>query len=73
MAHTMQQILADALTLPPVERAELIEKLFFSFDDVDRKTLDALWVAEAEDRLDAFQRGEFSTIPADEVFAKLSK
>ncbi len=73
MPHTMRQVLADALTLPPVDRAELIEELFFSFDVVDRKALDALWAKEAEDRIEAFQRGEFSAIPADEVFARPAK
>lgn len=73
MSHTMRQVLAEALSLPPVDRAELIEELFFSFDDVDRKALDALWAEEAEDRIEAFNRGEFSAIPADEVFAKLTK
>ncbi|GAM10689.1 putative addiction module component [Geobacter sp. OR-1] len=42
-----------------------------SFDDVDRKTLDVLWAMEAEDRIEAFRRGEFSAIPAEEVFSKL--
>lgn len=73
MTHTMRQVLADALALPPVERAKLIDKLFFSFDVVDRNALDALWAAEAEDRIAAFNRGEFSAISADEVFAKLEK
>ena len=73
MPHTMRQILADALTLPPVDRAELIEELFFSFDGIDRKTLDQLWADEAESRIDAFRRGEYAAIPADEVFAGLSK
>ena len=29
--HTMRQVLTDALELPPIERTELIEELFFSF------------------------------------------
>lgn len=73
MPHTMRQVLADAMTLPPVDRAELIEELFFSFDGIDRKQLDQLWADEAEDRIAAFERGEFAAIPAEEVFAKLSK
>ena len=68
-----EKALADAMMLPPVDRAELIEELFFSFDTVDRKAMDALWAEEAEDRIKAFQRGEFPAIPADEVFAKLAK
>ena len=73
MPHTMRQVLAEALMLPPVDRAELIDELFFSFDAVDRKLLDQLWAEEAESRIDAFRRGEFSAIPSDEVFARLVK
>ena len=68
-----EKALADAMSLPPVDRAELIEELFFSFDSADRKAMDELWAKEAEDRIEAFQRGDFSVIPADEVFAKLAK
>jgi len=71
--HSKNEVLAEALCLPPIERAELIEELFFSFDDDDRKIIDTLWANEAEERIEAFKRGEFSAIPADEVFAGLSK
>jgi putative addiction module component (TIGR02574 family) len=71
--HTMRQVLTDALALPPIERAELIEELFFSFDASSRKRLDLLWATEAESRIDAFERGEFAAIPAEEVFAKLNQ
>jgi putative addiction module component (TIGR02574 family) len=69
----MRQVLTDALALPPIERAELIDELFFSFDQDNRKRLDQLWAAEAESRIDAFERGEFAAIPAEEVFAGLNK
>lgn len=71
--HSMKEVLAEALCLPPIDRAELIEELFFSFDGDDRKVIDALWANEAEERVEAFKRGEFSAIPADEVFAGLAK
>lgn len=70
---SFEKALADAMMLSPVDRAELIEELFFSFDNASRKALDELWAQEAEDRIEAFNRGEFSAIPADEVFAKLAK
>jgi putative addiction module component (TIGR02574 family) len=71
--HTMRQVLTDALALAPIERAELIEELFFSFDRSSRKRLDQLWAKEAESRIDAFERGEFAAIPAEEVFSKLNQ
>jgi len=51
-----KQILAEALKLPPVERAELVENLLTSFEFQSRKKIDALWAQEVEDRIDAFER-----------------
>jgi hypothetical protein len=41
-----KQILAEALKLPPVERAELVENLLTSFEFQSRKKIDALWAEE---------------------------
>ncbi len=68
-----KQILAEALELPPVERAELVEKLLASFEFQSRKKIDALWAEEAEDRIDAFERGEMAAIPAGDVFGEIEK
>jgi len=73
MPNSMRQVLAEALALPPVDRAELIEELFFSFDGADRKLFDQLWADEAESRIDAFQLGKFSAKPAHKVFARLTE
>ena len=73
MAKHGKQILAEALKLPPVERAELVENLLSSFDFQSRKTIDALWAQEAEDRIDAFERGEMAGIPARDVFEEIEK
>ena len=67
------QILAEALKLPPVERAELVENLLSSFEFRSRKAIDTLWAQEAEDRIDAFERGEMAAIPAEQVFAEIDK
>jgi putative addiction module component (TIGR02574 family) len=68
-----KQILAEALRLPPVERAELVENILTSFEFGARKTIDALWAEEAEDRIDAFERVEMAAIPARDVFAEIEK
>lgn len=72
MPHTMRQVLVDALTLPPVDRAELIEALFSSFDGDSREQIDRLWALEAEDRIDAYERGEIGAIPVTAVFEKIN-
>lgn len=73
MARQAESILAEALELPPVERAELVESILSSFEFQSRKTIDALWAQEAEDRIDAFERGEMTAIPAKDVFTEIEK
>ena len=68
-----KQILAEALKLPPIERAELVEELLASFEFQQREIIDALWAQEAEDRIEAFERGEMAAIPAKDVFAEIEK
>ncbi len=73
MAKQREQVLAEALKLSPVERAELVENLLSSFEFQPRKTIDALWAQEAEDRINAFEHGEMAAIPAKDVFAEIEK
>lgn len=73
MLRHAEYILAEALELPPVERAELVENLLSSFEFQSRKTIDALWAQEVEDRIDAFERGEMIAIPARDIFTEIAK
>jgi hypothetical protein len=57
-------ILAEALGLPPIEKAALAENLLSGFECRFRKTIDALWAQEVEDRIDAFERKKMTAIPA---------
>jgi hypothetical protein len=43
------------------------------FEFQSRIKIDALWAEEAEDRIDAFERGEMAAIPARDVFAEIEK
>jgi putative addiction module component (TIGR02574 family) len=67
-----EQILQDALELPPVERAELAENLLTSFLLPLNKKIDALWAEEAEERIDAFESGHINSISAKKVFDKIT-
>jgi len=73
MSRQGKQILAEALNLPPIERAEMVEELLSSFEFPSRKTIDELWSQEAESRIDAYERGEITAIPAKKVFEKIEK
>ena len=67
-----QQILKEALTLAPKNRASLVEKLLARLDQPD-KAIDELWAKEAENRIDAYETGNIKTISAEQVFGKYKK
>ena len=61
-----KNILKEALNLKPSEKAELVDKLLSSLDKPD-KEIDRLWAQEAEDRIDAYERGEIKAVTLKEV------
>ena len=73
MTVLFEQVFKAALDLQPVERAELIEKLFQSFDRSSSKRIDSAWAEEVESRFDAFERGEIKESPVEDVFARLNQ
>jgi putative addiction module component (TIGR02574 family) len=73
MPKHAKNILAEALELPPMERAELVENLLSSFEFRSRISIDTLWAEEAEDRIAAFDRNEMTPVPAKDVFAEIEK
>jgi putative addiction module component (TIGR02574 family) len=73
MSDRGAQILKDALSLPPSERVALVEHLLASLDSPPRKHIDVLWGQEAEDRIEAFERGEIPTIAAKDIFDEIRK
>jgi putative addiction module component (TIGR02574 family) len=70
MTANAEQVLANALSLPPSERAQLAEQLFASLD-ISQDELDHLWAKEADSRIDAYERGEIKAIPAEKVFKNI--
>ena len=73
MSDRGAQILKDALSLPPTERVALVERLLASLDSPVHEHVDVLWGQEAEDRIEAFERGEIPTIAATDVFDEIGK
>jgi putative addiction module component (TIGR02574 family) len=68
MSKRGTELLEEALSLPPAERAELADRLLTSLDASPDRRIDELWAREAEDRLDAFGRGEIKAVSAREAF-----
>ncbi len=73
MTIVADRIFKDALALLPVERAELIEKLFQSFDRSVSSKIDAAWAEEVESRIDAYEYGEIKASSAEDVFARINQ
>ena len=70
MSKTEEEILRAALSLREEARAEIADKLLRSLEP-EPDEVDERWAREAEDRIAAFERGELSAIPGDEVFSSL--
>ena len=57
--------------LEPAERASLIDLLWDSLDAEYVKEIEAKWAAEAEDRIDAFERGELPAVDGPSALKEL--
>lgn len=73
MTELGSTILKQIDSIPPVERAELIEELFRSFDRGRQQDIDARWAIEAESRIDAFEQGKISANGVEEVFERINR
>lgn len=67
---TEKKVVAAAVKLPSKDRVKLAKRLLASLSPARDKN-EAAWIAEVQRRLQAYERGEVMTIPAEEVFRKL--
>jgi putative addiction module component (TIGR02574 family) len=72
MANGSKSIINQALELPAIERLALAEQLLSSLEQPESE-MDSLWAEEAEERIDAYERGEIGTVSIDEVFGKYDR
>jgi putative addiction module component (TIGR02574 family) len=68
MDATIDMLEAAALSLPEAERARLAAALLASLDQDPR--IEQAWIAEVRERIAAYDRGEITAVPADEVLAR---
>ena len=73
MTQAAQMLLEQALHLSPEERAAIFEGLYESFHGPVDPALEALWVKEVESRIDAYNAGEMTSSPAEELFRRLKE
>lgn len=67
MSELAEKLIQQALDLPAEERAEVAERLLSSLEP-PLSAIDQLWAREAEERVDAYERGEIEPISAEDVF-----
>jgi putative addiction module component (TIGR02574 family) len=65
--NTPRSILDQALNMRPADKYIIIEGLLNSLDEPD-KTIDEIWMIEAEKRLKAYKEGNLKTLTYEEVF-----
>ncbi len=72
---TTEEIVAAALKLDHKERARLAGRLLRSLDEEEEKLspaeFEALWLEEAERRLEEWEQGKVEGIPGDKVMKEL--
>lgn len=73
MTSLARTVMNEALGLPPLERAGLIEELLASFDRHSRSEIDNVWAIEAERRIDAYDAGETTVISLSESRARINR
>ena len=69
MHESVDSLIEEAVMLSVEERVRLVERVLDTLHPVDAATL-AAWIAEGEDRLEAFERGEAGAIDAKIVLSK---
>ena len=63
-----EDLLDEALQLPAGERAELLQGLVRSLE-YPEAYVDAMWIAEADQRLKAYRAGKLKTVSAEEALS----
>ena len=70
---TTEAITAAAMALPPASRLTLAEVLLNSIKSDPETKLSPEWIAEIEDRITAYRRGECETYSLEEVMRTVGK
>ena len=70
MAQDYAELERNARLLAPEERARLAEAMTESLREAMPADVQAAWEAEIKRRIEVYERGEATLIPAEEVFAK---
>ena len=70
MARDTSALREELDKLSPKQKAELARTLIDSLDEDLDEDVEQIWIDEAARRFEAYRRGEMSSHPAAEVFAR---
>ncbi len=73
MSERSQAVIAEVLALPPLERAELIDRLYQSLRSEREREIESAWARESERRIDAYLAGHEDTVSYEQIKRQLSQ
>ena len=73
MTDRVTELAERGKSLPPEDRARLVDLLLVSLQEPATAGAEAAWDTEIDRRLDAYERGEVEAIPAEDVFVRARK
>ena len=71
MTTTLDSVAQEAMVLPPDQRVALAYQLLVSVDPVSESGADVAWESEISTRINRFDAGESTPMPASEFFSRL--
>ncbi|UCE47473.1 MAG: addiction module protein [Phycisphaerales bacterium] len=69
MKPKSEELIKEALELPPIERAAIVDRLITSLDKPD-DAIDKTWRKEINARLQAYRSGAATTISVEDILAE---
>ena len=72
MTTISQKVFNEAIKLPPVDRAELVENILSSFNVSNEPSFENEWKIEIEDRVKAYKEGKIKAYPLSDVLNEIN-
>ena len=73
MTALAEHVYEGAINLDPIDRAELIEKLFESFSHIQNTDIELKWKEEVGRRRIAYDNGDIPSDSMENVFTRLAQ
>jgi putative addiction module component (TIGR02574 family) len=73
MTKASRELFEQILTLPPIERATLVEEIYRSLGGDEDQNVTRAWAEEAEKRIDAYDRNQITGRDYEQVKESLQR